>query len=196
MLSRFMDFVDLKVFRDVLVDEVLSVSQWASVLKLSAHWRMNRVMRIALNALSCVDRARCEEWLAVLSASDTDRDRLREARTLAIQRISATIRSSSAVRGVRLGRRHKIKEWFRNGLEKLVQRGTYFSDEEEEELGLKTTCKLYRIREDHRRKSTNGGNKKSQANVPAAAERVIDHIDREFRDELEGMEESITLVEI
>ena len=144
---------------------------------------MNRVMKIAVNALNGFKHTNCEEWIAVLDASDTDRDMLHQARALAIHRISATLRPSSEVR---LGKHYKIKEWFRNGLQSLVQRGTYFSDEEEEELGFKTTCKLYRMREDYRRSSMNSGNKKSRGNW--ATQRVMDNIERVFQDELEKME--------
>jgi hypothetical protein len=128
----------------------------------------------------------CKEWEAVLDVSIKHRPVLSDARTLAILKISNIIRNSG-MEGVRLGRQYKVASFFRDGFQKLVQQPTYLTEEEEDRLGFKTTCKLYRLREDYYR-SHGFASGKSKAYRARGGELVISAIEKAFSDELEGMD--------
>jgi len=169
---------------EVLVEERLTVFQWASVLDLSASWCMRRVAAIALKEMSEIGTTDCRQWEAVLDVCNKHRPMLPEARIMAIRRISST--NPFPVAGVRMGRRYKVASLFRDNLQKLVQRNSYFTDEEEDGLGFKTTSKLYRIREDYHRcrDCKNCKNKRSREDK---RESSLNAIDRAFKDELDDM---------
>jgi hypothetical protein len=109
---------------------------------------------------------------------------LLDARVLAIRQITTT--NPSALEGVRLGRKYKVASFFRDGLQKLVQRNSYFTDEEEDGLGFKTTSKLYRIREDYHR-CRDCKNCKNRRSREEKRESSLYAIDRAFKDELDEM---------
>ena len=171
--------------REVLVDERLSVSQWASVLNLSASWCMGRVTAIALREMYEIGTSNCKEWEAVLEVSNKHKPVLLDAWILAIQKISTIIRPS-ALEGIRLGRQYRVTSFFQDGLQKLVQRNQYFTDEEEDGLGRRTTSKLYRIREEYHR-CRDCGNCRNKRTRGDKKESAINAIKKAFKDELDEM---------
>jgi hypothetical protein len=84
------------------------------------------------------------EWTKVLELSNTHE--LSEARALAIARLSS-LGITGGVAKVQLARKYGVKQWLKEGLQELVQREAFFSDEEEDLLEWKTVSKLYRVRD-------------------------------------------------
>jgi len=131
------------VDRYILAKETLSLTEWTSVLELSAMWQMDRLRQIAVNRMSKLG-ATAGEWTAVLDMPV--RQQLLDARTLAIQQLSY-YSNIAGVDKILLARKYKVEQWFREGCQELVQRRECFSDEDKERLGWKTVIKLYRVRD-------------------------------------------------
>jgi hypothetical protein len=80
--------------------------------------------------------------MAVLDICDNHN--IPKARALAIKHMSFGLKG---IDKVLMGRKYQVKSWLTGGLSDLVLRDASFSDQDEEQLGLKTTSRLYRIRE-------------------------------------------------
>jgi hypothetical protein len=105
---------------------------------------MDELARSVLEALSEVAGSR-DEWTVLLDLSVEHQ--LPEARTLAIQKITPTFRHGSDQ--VIMARKYQVRTWLRNGLQALVQQGSFLSNGDGEALGLETILKVGRLREDH-----------------------------------------------
>ena len=135
----------------LLVAENLSVRQWTSVLKLAAFWQMDDLAGIVVEKLSQSNSNR-EDWMALLDMS-IQHDIL-ESRALAIRKLWALIANGEGTEMVLLARRYQVPDWLERGLQALVQREEFFSDEDERQLGWRTIFRLCCLREqwqDHNR---------------------------------------------
>ena len=94
-----------------------------------------------------------------------------EARRLAIRGIG--ISKFTETSQVVMGRKYRVKEWLKRGLQGLVDRDQFFSQEEENLLGWRTLFKLCFLRE-HRLKPRQGSR-------PS--------VDSEFADELKEVDD-------
>ena len=128
----------------LLVAEILSVRQWTSVLKLAAFWQMDDLAGIIIEKLSQSNSNR-EDWMALLDMS-IQHD-ISESRALAIQKLWALIADGEGTELVLLARRYHVPGWLECGLQALVQREEFFSDEDERQLGWRTIFRLCRLRE-------------------------------------------------
>jgi hypothetical protein len=127
-----------------MVEETLSPREWTSVLELAAMWGMDRLRGIAMEKMRGLTVFEPEEWMKVLDMADMQG--LSDARALAIVRLSS-LGITGGVAKVQLARKYGVKQWLKEGLQELVQREAFFSDEEEDLLEWKTVSKLYRVRD-------------------------------------------------
>jgi len=156
--------------------EDLSVLQWMSVLKMARFFEMDDFAETAFTRMSTLETSR-ENWLAILDMT-IERINFPDARSLGIQNLSSMLNDD--VEKVSLARRYQVQQWFRSGLQGLVERNDYFTVKEEETLGLSMISKLYRCREDRYRQLLG-------LNYGWSLEASIE---REFGDELRGMSDS------
>jgi hypothetical protein len=161
----------------MLVEDTLSLTEWTSVLKLSAIWQMDRVREIAVERMTRIT-AGLTEWMAVLDLSIAHQ--LLEVRELAMRRLSTC--AETGVSRILLARKYQVDAWMREGCQQLVERRECFSDEEEEELGWKTVSKLYRIRD---KRFTDSQHR--TYNLGGQSHLVKANIEQEFEAELMGM---------
>jgi len=109
---------------------------------------MEKLSKRVLEKMSASSR-NIEDWTALLDMLSINHP-LSEARTLAIQKISSISGSLGGTQMVLLGRKYHVRNWVRDGIRQLVNRGS-FSEEDEVKLGSQTVLRLYRIREDRHR---------------------------------------------
>jgi hypothetical protein len=161
-----------------MVEEILSPTEWTSVLKLAAMWRMDRLRGIAVERMKVLTVNDPGEWMEVLDWSDMHQ--FSDCRELAIERLSRpqALSNIKGVARVQLARKYRVERWLKEGLQDLAQRGDFFSDEEEELLGWKTVIKLYRVRIGHLKSRLSG------TQVHSVRKSVRISIEAEFEAEL------------
>ena len=104
---------------------------------------MDRLRGVVINRMSTLIEPEAQEWIATLSVST--QHQISEGRKLAIDRLSRRGAITSATK-ISLAREFNVEGWLKEGCQELVYREAVFSDEEEEAIGPKTACKLYRLR--------------------------------------------------
>jgi hypothetical protein len=133
---------------------------------------MNGLAKSVLDSLWDASGSRAD-WIVLL---DLSMERVGQsfpearARKLAINRITFT-RDMETYQVV-MGRKYRVKEWLKRGLQGLVDRDQFFSHEDEKLLGWRTLFKLCILRE-HRLKPRYGSK-------PS--------VDSEFADELKEID--------
>jgi len=131
--------------------EIFTVSQWTSILRLSALWQMDYLKQSAIQALPRLNGSRWE-WTALLDLS-VERG-LSEARKIAIPMLTPML--SCPFDMIAMARKYQVKSWLQTGLQALVQRQDLLSEAYEESLGWRTIVKLCRLREDALRRGHYG----------------------------------------
>jgi hypothetical protein len=132
--------------RRAMVEELLSLAEWTSVLKLAAMWQMEGLLGIAVRRMRSLEVHELEGWMKVLDLSITPE--LSSARALAIERLPSS-REINGVEMVLLARKYRVEKWLMEGYRQLIHREPFFSDEEAGLLGDKTVIKLCRLRDGH-----------------------------------------------
>jgi len=128
--------------------KTMTWKEWFSVLKLSMLWQMDQVKDLAIERITSLP-LNIDDWKAVLilSTHSVVNNTIRNA---AIQQLIARFPLTPIDR-ILLARKCHVADWLLSGYNELVQREATISVEEEEQLGLKTTTKLFRVREHHKR---------------------------------------------
>jgi hypothetical protein len=118
--------------------------QWATVLKLSAMWQMEKVQE---KAISCIVHRNLRfgwnntAWIYILrSSTEWGTTKLRER---AIRQLDNNIQGADRIC---LGMECRIGEWFLSGCMELVVRDDEISLMEEKAIGWGMTSKLFRLR--------------------------------------------------
>jgi hypothetical protein len=158
-----------------MTEEILSLAEWTSVLKLAAMWQMERLQKIVIERMRLLTVDEPDGWTRLLDLSV--QHLLSAARALAIERLSQFY-SIKEVAKVQLARKYHVVKWLKEGYEELVRREAFFSNEEEELLGSKTIIKLCRVRD---------GYLKSRHNSIVYHPGPPTMIEAEFETELEEM---------
>jgi hypothetical protein len=118
--------------------------QWATVLKLSAMWQMEKVQE---KAISCIVHRKVRfgwhitGWIYILrSSTEWGTPKLRDR---AIHQLDSHVKGADRIH---LGMECRIGEWFLSGCMELVVRDDEISLVEEKVIGWEMTSKLFRLR--------------------------------------------------
>jgi hypothetical protein len=123
--------------------ETLTLAEWTSVLKLSTMWRIDKLRALAVKTMSNLSASE-EEWITLLKVSSEHQ--FVDVRELAIQTLTA-LHTMSPLKKILVAKECMIPDWLLDGLVEFLVRKPTISVEEEDQLGLKTTTKLFRLRE-------------------------------------------------
>ena len=118
-------------------------TDWISVLKLSRMWKMDLIHDLALQKIPFqIDNS--DQWIAVLKIST--RLRIQGLRELAIKSLHWDL---STLKMIELAIECGIQPWLMQGYLEFVMRADGISAQDAEQLGLRRTSDLLRIRRRH-----------------------------------------------
>ena len=116
--------------------------QWVSVLKLSKMWSMTLIQDLALKKISVrIPDSASNEWIAALGTAT--QLRMQELRNVAIGKLEGKL---SPIKKIKLAIRFSIQDWLIQGYKEVVMRADGISAEEENQLGVRRTSNLFRLR--------------------------------------------------
>jgi len=127
--------------------ETFTLSQWTSVLRLSALWQMEDLKKSAAQALPTLSGSR-EEWTTLLDLSV--HHQLPEVRKTAIQKLTPILQTAyfqNPFEMIATAKTYQVRSWFLIGLQGLVQRRELLSEADTKKLGWNTVLKVCRIRD-------------------------------------------------
>jgi len=124
--------------------DTLTWQEWFSVLKLAMMWRMDEIMRLAVEKILILPTT-AKEWVVVLRCSTLWR--VSEIREKAKTELD---RSLQPMDRVLLARECQIADWLSLGYRELVERSETISEADDERLGSSTVLKLFRMRDRRR----------------------------------------------
>jgi hypothetical protein len=138
---------DFRLLLQVLVPRFLhtaseSWKEWFSILELALMWEMDQVKDLAIQWITSCSLNPIE-WMDLLRLS-TSRQGFSKIREKAIEKLTFSY-SLPPIERILLARECRVVDWLLMGYKELVDRNTIITVEEQQQLGIHTTVKLFRI---------------------------------------------------